>query len=197
MLWSSVRSFSSNSTVLKLIEAISQHYCTPIHIQSIFSIIRVSACIWVCCIMKHPYAHRWNATLVITQSHTHNSGFFVEGVREVSDICCEASCIRPSGVGVIDILPNKWNKRSHKTLGKTPNCSFTNKHAQECEVQPNDGTMVAEISALHLIRAGGLWLRGAARLIATRCWRSEWQGCHGDRGVSAWGRRPAAEDLPV
>lgn len=50
---------------------------------------------------------------------------------------------RLSGVSVTDILPNKWNKQSHKTLFPIA-LSQTNK-LEEREGQLNDGTMVAVI----------------------------------------------------
>lgn len=75
MLWTLVISFSIYSTVLKLIEAISQHCCTPIRTQSVYSVIIVSACIWVCWlkdIRTHTQLKKCtNGYYTLTQTYTH------------------------------------------------------------------------------------------------------------------------------
>lgn len=83
------------------------------------------------------------------------------------------------------------DRRSHKTLEKHP-LALSQTNTPE-NVKDNQATA----RRWFLFRAGRLWLRAAARLTLPRCWPSDWQGCHGDQGTSAWGRRPAAEDLPT
>lgn len=76
--------------------------------------------------------------------HIHESRHFIEGVREVSDTCSEASGFQTlRGDDVIDVLPNKWNRQRHKTLEKHPLALSQTKHARECEGQSNNGIIMA------------------------------------------------------
>lgn len=98
------------------------------------------------------------------------------------------------GVAVIDILPNRCNKERHETLRYTQSLAHTNTHDHNVT---DNGSMMPAISTSRLIRAKGRWQRTTTRPTLTQCWWSEWWGCHGDRGASAWGRTPGAEELPV
>ncbi len=120
----------------------------------------------------------------LTHTYTHIS-------RHLWDPLWSIRLSDPRGDDVIDVLPNKWHRQSHKTLEKQPPAlSQTN--------TPVNVTWTTGRCWQWLpFRAGGPWLRAAARPTPTRCWLSEWWGCHGDQGASAWGRRPAAEDLPM
>lgn len=197
MLWTLVISFSVYSTVLKLIEAISQHCCTPIRTQSVYSVVSVSACIWVCCfkdIRTHTQLKKCtNGYYTLTQTYTHiHLDISVMVLETLLMHAVKRDALRPSGRmmwsgtdGVIRRL-------------KTPPFSLTDK--QTCprmwRTTERRGRRWGMGGQWFPIRAGGLWLRAAARPAQTRRWPSEWRGCHGDRGASAWGRRPAAGDLP-
>lgn len=123
-----------NSTVLKLIEAISQRCCTPIHVQSLHSIISVSACIWGCCI-KDIHTH--------TRTHLDIWLKVLERFLTRSEVPAFQT-LGGGGVDVIDVLP-KQVEQSHKTLEKTPTCSFTDRHAGQHDGQSSDGAMMAVI----------------------------------------------------
>lgn len=144
----------------------------------------------------HPYTHTQLKKCNIgfyALTHTHTSRHFAEGVGEVSAIRSEASaCQALRGDDVIDILPNKWNGVTRRL--KNTRLLF---HRQTRQRMWRTIERRGRWWQWFPIRAGGLWLRAAARLTPARCWPPEWQGCHGDQGASAWGRRPAAEGLPM
>lgn len=128
---------------------------TPIHLQSLYFIFSVSACIWVCCIKDirtHTYTQlkKYNIgshALAPTQTHTHTCLDISLKVLEVSDNHSEASGFQTlRGDDVIDVLPNKWNRRSHKTLEKQPLAlSQTNTPKIVTDSRSNERTTVAVI----------------------------------------------------
>lgn len=116
----------------------------------------------------------------------------MRGVTGGSDIFSEVSGFRISG-GMT------WLTFCQTPWGQTVTTHLKNKPLALSQTNTPENVKDNQTMARRWvpIRAGGLWLRAAARLTAPRSWLSEWQGCHGDQGAAAWGRTPAAEDLPM
>lgn len=148
-------------------------------------------CIKDICTHTNKEMQHW---LLRTHSYTHTQKcwLFAEDAREGFDICSEVWGFQTNRVHC------DWHfSKTGGTDTVTRWHPLTTENSSEREGQLNDRTKMAVIPALRWIRAGGLWLRAAVRLTPTRHWPFEWRGFHGGQGVSAWGRMPTSEDLPM